>query len=93
MYDQFQKQNFTIQKYLSSNSPFYSNFSEEQFFNYLEEFGLDTLDYLNTLSLGQRKKVDISFALATNAQVILMDEPTNGLDINSQSQFRKIIGS
>jgi ABC-2 type transport system ATP-binding protein len=33
----------------------------------------------------------ISFALATNARVLLMDEPTNGLDIVSKSQFRKIL--
>ena len=46
---------------------------------------------LQNMSYGQKKKVLISFALATNAKVLLMDEPTNGLDIMSKSQFRKIL--
>ncbi len=33
------------------------------------------------------------FALATNTPLLLMDEPTNGLDIPSKSQFRKVIAS
>ena len=41
--------------------------------------------------MGQRKKAYISFAMATNTKYLLMDEPTNGLDIPSKSQFRKVI--
>ena len=41
--------------------------------------------------MGQRKKAYIAFAMATNTQYLLMDEPTNGLDIPSKSQFRKVI--
>jgi ABC-2 type transport system ATP-binding protein len=33
----------------------------------------------------------MAFALATNTKVLLMDEPTNGLDIPSKSQFRKVV--
>ena len=33
----------------------------------------------------------MSFALATNTRLLLMDEPTNGLDIPSKSQFRKVV--
>jgi len=35
----------------------------------------------------------IAFGLATNASVLIMDEPTNGLDIPSKVQFRKLIAS
>lgn len=53
---------------------------------------MDDMDVnLKSLSMGQKKKVFMSFALATNTRVLLMDEPTNGLDIPSKSQFRKII--
>ena len=37
------------------------------------------------------KKTWIAFALACNARHYFMDEPTNGLDIPSKSQFRKAI--
>lgn len=33
------------------------------------------------------------FALAANTSLLLMDEPTNGLDIPSKSQFRKVLAS
>ena len=46
---------------------------------------------LNALSMGQKKKVFMSFALAAGTKVLLMDEPTNGLDIPSKSQFRKVV--
>ena len=35
----------------------------------------------------------MSFALATGTRFLLMDEPTNGLDIPSKSQFRKVIAN
>jgi ABC-2 type transport system ATP-binding protein len=41
--------------------------------------------------MGQKKKAYIAFAMATNTKYLLMDEPTNGLDIPSKSQFRKVI--
>jgi ABC-2 type transport system ATP-binding protein len=41
--------------------------------------------------MGQKKKVFMSFALAANTKLLLMDEPTNGLDIPSKSQFRKVV--
>ena len=41
--------------------------------------------------MGQKKKFIVSFALATNVPLLFMDEPTNGMDIPSKSQFRKAI--
>ena len=59
----------------------------------LKEFELDSVEeiHLSKLSMGQKKKVYMSFALATNTRILLMDEPTNGLDIPSKAQFRKVI--
>ena len=49
--------------------------------------------YMDKLSHGQKKKVLIAFALATNTKILIMDEPTNGLDIPSKSAFRKLMAS
>src|SRR5690606_33231978 len=57
----------------------------------LVNFQIDPQTKIKSLSYGQRKKVNIAFALATNVSTLLMDEPTNGLDIPSKAQFRKII--
>jgi len=46
---------------------------------------------LGELSMGQKKKALICFALATRTSWLIMDEPTNGLDIPGKSQFRKLL--
>ena len=43
--------------------------------------------------MGQKKKAFMCIALATNTSLLMMDEPSNGLDIPSKSQFRKVIAS
>lgn len=85
--------NIPISSYQNINAPFYPNFSKHQFQELIQEFGLRPHLNLGTLSFGQRKKVLIAFALATNTQFLFMDEPTNGLDIPSKSQFRKVMAS
>jgi ABC-2 type transport system ATP-binding protein len=75
-------------------APFYNNFSSSTFYKYLHEFTIDTKTAnIAKLSLGQKKKIMIAFGLATCAPVILLDEPTNGLDIPSKRQFRHMISS
>jgi ABC-2 type transport system ATP-binding protein len=43
--------------------------------------------------MGQRKKAYIAFAFACNVRTLLMDEPTNGLDIPSKTVFRRLLAS
>ena len=70
-----------------------NRFSKEEMIKYLHYFEMDIDIDLGSLSMGQKKKVFMSFALATNTSLLLMDEPTNGLDIPGKSQFRKFIAS
>lgn len=85
--------NINIKTYLDLYSPFYLRFSKEQFFQYAKEFDLDITSELHRLSYGQRKKFLLAFGLATNCKLFLLDEPTNGLDIPSKAQFRKLLAS
>ncbi|MDR2475205.1 MAG: ABC transporter ATP-binding protein [Bacteroidales bacterium] len=75
-------------------APFYPNFSTLQFDTYLKEFEISSKDWkMNSLSYGQKKKILVAFGLATNTKILLMDEPTNGLDIPSKGQFRRMVAS
>ncbi|HNZ62509.1 MAG TPA: ABC transporter ATP-binding protein [Paludibacteraceae bacterium] len=84
----------SIENYEKVYAPFYPNFSHEQFQNYLQEFEINSgKSQINKLSYGQKKKVFMAFGLATNTKIVLLDEPTNGLDIPSKAQFRKMTAS
>jgi len=89
--EDFQLPDINLARWIHYIAPFYPDFSWQQFENYTREFAIPTLGNLRELSYGQQKKILISVALATNAPLLLMDEPTNGLDIHSKSQFRKVI--
>lgn len=80
-----------IRQFVDSNAPFYPRFDRAQMAGYVREFGLTDDQKLGELSYGQKKKVLIGFGLATNTAVLLMDEPTNGLDIPSKGQFRRLV--
>lgn len=62
-----------------------------KFLTLLREFEVDEQQRMDSMSSGQLKKTWIAFALACNARHFFLDEPTNGLDIPSKSQFRKAI--
>jgi ABC-2 type transport system ATP-binding protein len=83
----------SIMNFIKVYGSFYPGFDEQQYLQYLKEFDIDTTKNLNALSFGQKKKTYIAFALATNARYLVMDEPTNGLDIPSKLQFRNIMNS
>ena len=93
--EEFDLPRLSLKKYVSINAPFYPRFSMEDMQRYLDIFEMgDDMDVkLNALSMGQKKKVFMAFAFATNTRVLIMDEPTNGLDIPSKSQFRKLISA
>jgi ABC-2 type transport system ATP-binding protein len=89
--EEFYLPNISISDFLKHLSPFYSKFNHSQFEQYTRLFDVPSDSTLQHMSYGQKKKVLISFALASNAKFLLMDEPTNGLDIISKSQFRKVL--
>ena len=91
--EEFELPSVSLVSYVELNSPFYPRFSKEEMIKYLHYFEMDIDIDLGSLSMGQKKKVFMSFALATNTSLLLMDEPTNGLDIPGKSQFRKFIAS
>lgn len=81
----------SLKSYTRALKSFYPRFSDELLRKCIEVFDLEMDMQLGTLSMGQKKKVYMCVAMATGTRVLLMDEPTNGLDILSKSQFRKVV--
>lgn len=91
--EEFDMPEMSLKQFVKLYSPFYPNFSDALLAECLKDFDVDPGSNLRSLSMGQRKKVLMSYALATNTRYIFMDEPTNGLDIPSKSLFRKVVAS
>ena len=89
--EEFEFPAFSIEKYINIYSVFYPTFDKIIMNEIINEFDLKYEDKLNALSYGQKKKFLLAFAISTNCKILLMDEPTNGLDIPSKSKLRQII--
>lgn len=91
--EEFDLPNISLERYATITKPFYPRFDRGDMRRYCEEFNIDPKIKLHSLSMGQRKKAYIAFALACNVSMILLDEPTNGLDIPSKSIFRRLLAT
>lgn len=72
-------------------SVFYPRFDAEMLGENLKAFDIDPLRPFRAMSLGQRKKAIAAYALALRADILLLDEPANGLDIGSRDILRNMM--
>ncbi|NEZ47010.1 ABC transporter ATP-binding protein [Clostridium niameyense] len=81
VYDEnYYYEDLKIREVIKIIKPFYSQWSDETFNKYINQFGLDTKSKIKTLSKGMKTKFALAVALSHNAEFIIMDEPTAGLD-------------
>lgn len=78
----------TIDSAAEHLAPFYPNFDAAMLRENLDAFGLSGREKLRRLSLGLLHKANIAFALALRTDLLLLDEPANGLDILSKKELR-----
>lgn len=89
--EEFHHPGVSINNFVKANSGFYPRFDEVLLKRLISDFELPEGKSLHQLSYGQKKKFLISFALSTKCRLLVLDEPTNGLDIPSKSIFRKVM--
>lgn len=81
----------TINEFSRIHAPFFPHFSREALTEALEAFGMSGDEPLARMSFGTRKKAQIAYALSLRVSVLLLDEPANGLDIDSRRTFRRLM--
>lgn len=79
----------TPEAWLARYGVFRPALNRNLFFTLLEEFQVDRTKLISRMSYGQRKKCALAQAMASGSSLVLLDEPTNGLDIPSKAQFRR----
>lgn len=70
----------TLAEHVRALAPFYPRWSDERFRQLAGEFGLPLAKKFKTVSLGTQTKFALALALAHDAELLIMDEPTAGLD-------------
>ena len=73
-------ENLSIEDMKNIIAPFYSKWDDIAFYDYLKKFDLGPLYIIKKLSKGMKMKFALSLALSHHAELIIMDEPTAGLD-------------
>lgn len=82
---------WNIDTFAKIYSPFYPTFDAVSLRQYIDAFEINRNQKISSMSMGERKKTMIAFALACKTRLLLMDEPTNGLDIPCKRIFRKLL--
>ncbi len=66
-------------------------FSQSMFLGALDRLSVDASTPQSCLATGTLRKAHLAFMLATGARVLLLDEPTDGLDIEAKSVLRCLL--
>lgn len=80
-----------VRDFVKENGKLYPHFDKATFDELASRLDIDPESIFNRQSFGQQKKAMICYALSLHTSVLLMDEPTNALDIPSKSALRRII--
>lgn len=72
-------------------APAYANWQEQDYTMYMEQFDLDPAQKISTLSKGMKAKFALALALSHQAELLIMDEPTDGLDPLMRKQLLEIM--
>jgi len=81
----------TVRELLRFNAAFYPSWSGRKAEDYLGRFGLAGRDRIRTLSRGQKLKLGCVVALAASPGLLLLDDPTSGLDVPTRQDFLRNI--
>lgn len=92
VYDEnYYYEDLTIKDMKNILSPFYKNWDNKIFDKYIKEFKLPFNKKIKDLSKGMKMKFSLAIALSHKAELIIMDEPTAGLDPVFRSELLDIL--
>lgn len=91
--DDIQIPGTTINEYAGRHACFFPNFDAQMLRSNLEAFGMTGDEKLKNLSLGSRRKAQLAYAISLQTDLLLLDEPANGLDITAKQTLQKFLAA
>jgi ABC-2 type transport system ATP-binding protein len=85
--DPFFYGDMTVRRLLDFNARFYPKWDRKRAAADLEHFDLDPKACIGTLSRGQKLKLGLAVALAAAPELLILDDPTSGLDVPTRQDF------
>ena len=83
--------NMTAEGIVKMLSPFYTNFDMEKWNDLMLRFELKSFMKLSSYSKGMQMKFSIAMALAHNPEILILDEPTAGLDPSARADILDLL--
>lgn len=84
-------EDLTLQQIKSLIKPSYQTWNDELFLQYCEDFQLPLNQKVKVYSKGMKMKASLAIALSHGAELLIMDEPTTGLDPIFRREFLDIL--
>ncbi|MEY8321498.1 ABC transporter ATP-binding protein [Lachnospiraceae bacterium 46-61] len=82
---------FTPKEINQITSKLYQHWDEKIYFDYLEKFSIPINKNIKSFSMGMKKKIAIASALSHEAEILILDEPMNGIDPVARQEMRDIL--
>ena len=79
----------TIKELMAFNSAFYPKWNTQKAKDLLNRFGLDEKFKIKNLSRGMKLKLGLIVALAAVPELLILDDPTSGMDVPTRHDFLK----
>ena len=84
-------ENLTLEEMKKIISNAYKNWDEEVYQEYIKEYKLDAKQKIDTLSQGMKMKYALALALSHNAEILIFDEPTRGIDVAAKVEIYNLM--
>ncbi|MBP3460120.1 MAG: ABC transporter ATP-binding protein [Lachnospiraceae bacterium] len=81
----------TISRIIPVMAAMYDKFQKENFLKQCEHFGLPLNKQIKDFSTGMRAKLKVLIALSHEARLLILDEPTAGLDVVARDEILEML--